>query len=71
MDKVLEFSEGLVYQIYGTGLLKLSQSEIESVIKIIIPEGVKYIGGFAQYKNLEEILLPKSLEGIGKNAFRN
>ena len=71
MNTILEFTEGLVYRIYGTGFLKLSQSEIESIIKIIIPKGVKYIGGFAQYKNLEEILLPESLEGIGKNAFRN
>lgn len=71
MNTILEFPEGLVYRIYGTGFLKLSQSEIESIIKIIIPKGVKYIGGFAQYKNLEEILLPESLEGIGKNAFRN
>lgn len=56
------------------GLVALNDdlfADVDSITKVLIPEGVTRIGAraFAGCDNLEEVILPSTLEYIGEDAF--
>jgi len=52
------------------GITTISVYNTDSIVKFVIPEGVKYIldYAFASYTNLRTITLPSSIEYLGNNA---